>query len=98
MNELEKLKALLQIADNSQDALLTALLVQCEDEAVTITHQTDSSTLLPIIRLMAIEKFNKLGNEGISSISYSGISESYITDYSEQVQKMLNSKKRLMII
>lgn len=95
--ELKRLKNMLQITDNNSDSLLTELLLQCEEEAIAITHQTDSAKLLPIIRLMAVEKYNKLGNEGINSIGYSGITESYKTDYSEQVVRLLKSKTRLVL-
>ena len=98
MTELEKVKALLQIADSSQDTLLTVLLEQAADEALTITQQTDSSELAPVIRLMVVEKFNRLGTESVTSISYSGIAETYTTDYSAQVVKLLNSKKRLIAL
>jgi hypothetical protein len=47
---------------------------------------------------MVIEKYNRLGNEGVQSISYSGINETYESDYSEAVQKLLRSKTRLVTL
>lgn len=93
---LTDLKTILQIADNSQDGLLTALIAQCELEFCSRTHQEDPTD--SIVDLMVIERYNKLGNEGATSISYSGISESFESDYSESVQKLIRSKARMIAI
>ena len=96
MAQLDTLKTLLQIDDNSQDALLTTLIEQCEAEYLRRTHQseTDDSVVNP----MVIEKYNRLGNEGVQSIGYSGINETYESDYSEAVQKLIRSKTRLVTL
>ena len=96
MAQLDTLKTLLQIEDTSQDALLTTLIEQCEAEYLSRTHQseTDDSVVNP----MVIEKYNRLGNEGVQSIGYSGINETYESDYSEAVQKLIRSKTRLVTL
>ncbi len=96
MAQIDTLKTLLQIEDNSQDTLLTTLIEQCEAEYLSRTHQieTDESVVNP----MVIEKYNRLGNEGVQSIGYSGINETYESDYSEAVQKLIRSKTRLVTI
>ena len=96
MAQLDTLKTLLQIEDTSQDALLTTLIEQCEAEYLRRTHQseTDDSVVNP----MVIEKYNRLGNEGVQSIGYSGINETYESDYSEAVQKLIRSKTRLVTL
>ena len=96
MAQLDTLKTLLQIEDNSQDALLTTLIEQCSAEYLRRTHQseTDDSVVNP----MVIEKYNRLGNEGVQSIGYSGINETYESDYSEAVQKLIRSKTRLVTL
>ena len=96
MAQLDTLKTLLQIDDNLQDALLTTLIEQCSAEYLRRTHQseTDDSVVNP----MVIEKYNRLGNEGVQSIGYSGINETYESDYSEAVQKLIRSKTRLVTL
>ena len=96
MAQLDTLKTLLQIEDTSQDTLLTTLIEQCEAEYLSRTHQseTDESVVNP----MVIEKYNRLGNEGVQSIGYSGINETYESDYSEAVKKLIRSKTRLVTI
>ena len=96
MANIDTLKTLLQISDNSQDALLQALLDQCEAEYLRRTHQTDADD--SIVIEMTIERYNQLGNEGIQQMNYSGISESYFSDYSDKVKALIRSKTRLVAI
>ena len=95
MAQLDTLRTILQI-DNSQDELLFTLIEQCSAEYLRRTHQTEADEA--IVNKMVIETFNRLGNEGIQSISYSGIGETYESDYSEQTQKLIRSKTRLVAI
>lgn len=96
MANIDTLKTLLQISDNSQDTLLEALLDQCTEEYLRRTHQTGPD--FPIVIEMSIERYNRLGNEGISQMNYSGISEHYFSDYSEKVQKLIRSKTRMVTL
>jgi hypothetical protein len=96
MANIDTLKTLLQISDNSQDTLLEALLDQCEAEYLHRTHQSEADD--PIVIEMTVERYNSLGNEGISQMNYSGISESYFSDYSEKVQKLIRSKTRMVTL
>lgn len=95
MAQIDTLKTILQI-DYDQDILLDALIEQCTQEYLDRTHQREADE--SIVNAMVIEKFNRLGSEGIQSIGYSGISESYTSDYSEAVQKLIRSKTRLVVI
>ena len=96
MAQLDTLKTLLQISNSSQDTLLSALISQCSQEYLHRTHQVEADE--PIVTKMVIEQYNRLGNEGIQSIGYSGINETYESDYSEQTQKLIRSKTRLVTL
>ena len=96
MAQIDTLKTLLQIEDNSQGTLLTTLIEQCEAEYLRRTHQTEPDA--SVVNAMVIEKYNRLGNEGVQSIGYSGITESYESDYSDAVQKLIRSKTRLVTL
>jgi hypothetical protein len=96
MANIDTLKTLLQISDNSQDTLLQTLLDQCEAEYIRSTHQSEADA--PIVIEMSIELYNKLGNEGISHMNYSGITETYFSDYSDKVVKLIRSKTRMVAI
>ena len=95
MAQLDTLRTILQI-DDSQDALLFTLIEQCSAEYLSRTHQTEVDD--HVVNAMVVERFNRLGNEGVQSISYSGIGETYESDYSEQVQRLIRSKTRLVAI
>ena len=96
MAQIDTLKTLLQIADNSQDTLLSTLIDQCAEEFLLRTHQPEADET--VVTAMVMERYNRLGNEGIQTIGYSGISESYESDYSETVQKLIRSKTRLVTL
>ena len=96
MANIDTLKTLLQISDNSQDTLLQTLLNQCEAEYIRRTHQSEADS--PIVIEMSVERYNQLGNEGIQQMNYSGISESYYSDYSDKVKALIRSKTRLVAI
>ena len=95
MAQIDTLRTLLQI-DDSQDVLLNALIEQCEAEYLRRTHQNETDA--SIVNAMVIEKYNRQGNEGVQSIGYSGINETYESDYSESVQKLIRSKTRLVTL
>lgn len=96
MAQIDTLKTYLQISDSSIDAQLAIILSMAEAEYLRRTHQEypDESIVLE----MAVERYNRLGNEGIESINYSGISEAFSSDYSDRVTKLIRSKTRLVTI
>lgn len=96
MARLDTLKTYLQITDTSIDTQLEAILDLCEAEYLSRTHQTEADD--NIVIEMAIERYNQLGNEGISQLNYSGISESYFSDYSDKVKALIRSKTRLVTL
>ncbi len=95
MAQIDTLRTLLQI-DNSQDELIITLMEQCEAEYLRRTHQKEPDE--SIVNAMVMERYNRLGNEGIQSIGYSGITEAYESDYSETVQRLIRSKARMVTL
>lgn len=96
MAQIDTLKTLLQIEDDSQDELLGVLIDQCSEEYLSRTHQADTDA--SIVNAMVIERYNRLGNEGVQSFNYSGINETYESDYSEKVQRLIRSKARMVTL
>lgn len=95
MAQIDTLKTLLQI-DDSQGVLLGTLIEQCSEEYLRRTHQTVVDEA--IVNAMVTERFNRLGTEGVQNIGYSGITESYESDYSEQTRALIRSKTRMVAI
>ena len=96
MANIDTLKTYLSITDSSIDTQLSTLLDLAEAEYLRRTHQATADDT--IVVEMAIEKYNQLGNEGIASMNYSGISEAYTSDYSDKVVKLIRSKTRLIAL
>ena len=47
---------------------------------------------------IAIIKLNRLNTEGLSAQSYSGVSETYINGYPEEIKAVLNRKRKIAVI
>ena len=49
-----------------------------------------------LLAAMVMEDFNRMGNGGLANQNFSGVSESYNQDYSEQVYRQLRRHRRLV--
>jgi len=96
MAQIDTLKTLLQIEGSARDSVLEAILEQCKAEYLLRTHQSTVDN--DIVTAMSVERYNKLGNEGVQSLNYSGIQETYFSDYSAGVTAMLRSKTRMITL
>ena len=47
---------------------------------------------------MVIERYNKIGTEGASSVSTNGINESYIEDYSRPIKEKLIKNRKVRLV
>ena len=96
---LNKIKILLGITDDSKDELLSILIGIAKDEAIDFCNLEDYiSKLDSAVIQMVIEKYNKLGTEGVSSVSTNGINESYIDGYSESVLSKLRKNRKVKCV
>lgn len=74
-----------------------------EDKVTDLLSTAVNTRSLPVgasglIEDMAILRYNQLGNEGLSSQSYSGVSESYLTGYNEITKANLNRWRKLKLL
>jgi len=98
---LEKIKILLGLSeeDESKDDLLNTLISLCKDEAIDYCNLDEySSKLDSAVIAMVIERYNKIGTEGITSVSTSGINESYTDFYSEPVKMKLIKNRKIRVV
>lgn len=98
---LEKIKILLGIKedDESQDDILNLLIKICKDEAQDFCNLASYSPKLDSAVIeMVIERYNKRGTEGATSVSSNGINESYIDDYSQTVKAKLIKNRKIRIV
>lgn len=90
------LDVLKKLTNCSDESLLTILLEQCETQATDYCNLDEYDSKLDyIVQQMVCERFTKLYSEGVSSRSYSGMSESYTDDFSPSIYKQLRRFRKL---
>ena len=93
---LDDLKALLPNADA---AVLDVLLRQCEADFKAICGRDDvPEAARSTLTQMAVCRYNALGAEGLTSQSYSGMSESYMADYAEPLKRAIYRFRRVTLL
>lgn len=96
---LEKIKELRGINGTGKDAVLNFLIEDCKAEAMDYCNLAEYNEKLDrIVVQMVIERYNRMGNEGVKSVSYSSASETYADDYSDKIYKSLNKFRRLRVL
>ena len=93
---LEEIKLLLgEAADNYTDAQINLCLKMAIAEVEAYTNRDADATLELIAQKIAIIKLNRINTEGLASQSFSGVSESYIDGYPDDIKTILNRKRKL---
>lgn len=96
---ITKVKLLLGISDNYQNELLEVLIDNAKSFAVSYCRLNEyNSNLDSAVTRMVIEDYNRMGGEGTDNQTFSGMSESYADDYSEQTYKLLNRFRKIKLI
>ena len=97
---LDKIKLLLNIQDDdTQDELIATLIALCKDEAFNYCNLTEyNSKLDGAVIEMVIERYNRIGSEGAIQQSFSGVSMTYDSFYSDKVRWMLNKHRKVKMI
>ncbi|MGG7077378.1 phage head-tail connector protein [Clostridium sardiniense] len=93
---LEKIKRRSVAASNQSDELLNDLIEETQNDLSEYTNLEvlPSSLEGSLIDLVTI-KCNRLGNEGISSESFSGVSTSYINGFPRHIERKLRKCRKL---
>lgn len=96
---LSKVKVFLNIKDTDKDELLTILIDNAKQEIINYCNLKEYDNKLDSTLIkMVLSDYNKLGSEGIASQSYSGVSESFINGYSEDIISILNKHRKLRML
>ena len=92
---LEKIK--LCLTNNTYtDELINLFIEDTTKEVKIYCNREDIDTELEsIIRRIVIIKLNRMNSEGLSSQSFSGVSESFIDGYPQDIISVLNRKRKL---
>lgn len=96
---IEKIKILLgAAADNYSDAQIE-LAYELAVAEIEDYCGRDLDTRLELVALqIAVIKLNRSNTEGLSSQSFSGVSESYIDGYPAEIKAVLNRKRKVKIL
>ena len=98
MDILENLKLFYGIAeeDESKDSFFEALIDEAKADAMAYCNLTVyNNSLNSTVSKMARYKKTQIGAEGLSAQSYSGVSESLLSDYPADIYKALNRFKKV---
>ena len=85
-------------ADNYTDAQISLCLKMAIAEVESYCGKKLDSELEMIAQRIAIIKLNRLNTEGLASQSYSGVSESYVNGYPEDIMAVLRRKRKMKVI
>lgn len=96
---IEEIKLLLGDAASSfSDAQISLALKMAIFEVEDYCNREVDTTLELIAERIAVIKLNRINTEGLSSQSFSGVSESYIDGYPADIQAVLNRKRKIKVI
>ena len=92
---LERLKARLDENELS-DGKLQEIIDDVTQEVLADTNQSELNLQLSsAVVSLSVIAVNRIGTEGISSESYSGVSTSYLDDVPSRIAIILNANRRL---
>ncbi len=96
---IEEIKLLLgDAAANYSDDLIGLCVKQALAEVEGYCNRELDYELEMVAQKIAIIKLNRLNTEGLASQSFSGVSESYIDGYPQDVLKVLNRKRKIKVV
>lgn len=90
---------LIRLLPNAEEDVLDVLLRQCEADFKAICGRDDvPEAAQSAVVQMAVCRYNALGAEGLSSQSYSGMSESYMADWPEPLKRAVYRFRRVRLL
>jgi hypothetical protein len=96
---IEEIKILLgESASNYTEAQISLAYRLALAEVEAYCRRDADAVLELAAEQIAVIKLNKSGAEGLASQSYSGVSESYIDGYPQEIQVILNSKRKIKVV
>lgn len=96
---LEEIKLLLgEAAANHSDAQISLAYKIALNEVEEYCKRDADTALELVAEQIAVIKLNRMGTEGLASQSYSGVSESFIDGYPDEIKAVLNRKRKVKFI
>ena len=96
---IEEIKLLLgDAADNFSDAQINLCYKMALSEVEEYCKREADVALELIAEKIAVIKLNRINTDGLASQSYSGVSESYIDGYPDDIKAVLNRKRKIKVV
>lgn len=96
---IEEIKLLLgEAAANYSDAQISLAYRFALAEVEAFCKREPDAVLELCAAQMAVVKLNRSGTEGLASQSYSGVNESYLDGYPEEIQSILRGKRKIKVV
>lgn len=96
---IEEIKLLLgDAASNFSDAQIALALKIAIAEVEDYCNRDVDAALELAAEKIAVIKLNRMNTEGLSSQSFSGVSETYIDGYPADILALLNRKRKIKVV
>ena len=96
---IEEIKLLLgDAASHFSDAQIALCAKMALAEVETYCNRVADYELEIIAERIAVIKLNRLNTEGLSAQTFSGVSESYIDGYPQDIVLALNKKRKIKVV
>lgn len=96
---LEEIKLLLgDAAKNYTDAQIGLAYKMSLMEVEEYCKRNADVAMEYIAERIAVIKLLRMGSDGLAAQSYSGVSETYIDGLPEDIQKLLNGKRKIKVV
>lgn len=96
---IEEIRLLLgDASDNFTDAQISLCLKMALAEVEAYCNREVDPILELMAEKIAVIKLNRMNTEGLSSQSYSGVSENYLDGYPAEILSVLNSKRKIKVV
>ena len=93
---IEEIKLLLgDAAANYSEAQIALAYKMAISEVEEYCNREVDAALELVAEKIAVIKLNRINTEGLASQSYSGVSESYIDGYPQEITAVLNRKRKI---
>lgn len=84
--------------NNYSDELIDLTYRMTLSEIESYCNREIDTELDMIAKRITVIKLNHINNEGVSSISLNGISESYLDGYPNDIKMILNRKRKIKVV
>lgn len=96
---VEEIRLMLGEAEsNFSDAQIGLALKHALAEVEAYCRRKVDYELEIVVQKIAVIKLNRINTEGLTSQSFSGVSESYVDGYPADIQAILDRKRKIKVI